>query len=134
MNLMRHSRLQVCGFVFACLLLGGCSDATRIHRTLRAVGATNLRTETLAVCRDGFTAGAAQKIASTRWPESVRAFNPLELWAEPDGAYLLIDSDADGERGIYLSRILSEKDPVCGPTLKHSKLAQGVYWYEKKRG
>ncbi|HTD68232.1 MAG TPA: hypothetical protein VK846_17040 [Candidatus Limnocylindria bacterium] len=57
----------------------------------------------------------------------------MSLWAEPDGAYLLLDSDADGERGIYLPRILSEKDPLCSAMLKHVKLGEGVYWYEKKR-
>lgn len=57
----------------------------------------------------------------------------MGLWAELDGAYILIDSDADGERGLFLPRILSSQDPVCGPTLKHEKLAEGVYWYEKSR-
>ena len=49
------------------------------------------------------------------------------------GLTFLIDSDADGERGLYLPRILSDKDPLCSPTLKHMKLAEGVYWYERKR-
>ena len=123
--------------LFAILLLApclfGCSDETEIHRTLRAVGAENLRTQTLAVCREGFASGVSSQVAAGRWPDSVRAFKPMGLWAEPDGAYLLIDSDADGERGLYLPRILSEKDPLCSPALKHVKLAAGVYWYDKKR-
>ena len=130
---MRWSARQICGLVFACVLFSSCSDETKIHRTLRAIGAGNLRTQTLAACRDAFVSGTVQKIETNRWPESARAFRPLGLWAEPDGAYLLLDSDADGERGIYLPRILSEKDPLCSPALKHVKLGDGVYWYDKKR-
>jgi len=115
------------------MIFAACSDETKIHRTLRAVGAQTLRTQTLEACRDGFATKSAQKVEPARWPDSARAFQPLELWAEPDGAYLLIESDVDGERGVYLPRILSEKDPLCSPTLKHVKLAQGVYWYERKR-
>ena len=114
-------------------MFAACSDETKIHRTLRAVGAQTLRTQTLDACREGFATKVSRQIETNRWPESARAFKPLGLWAEPDGAYLLLDSDADGERGLYLPRILSEKDPLCSPTLKHVKLAEGVYWYEKKR-
>jgi hypothetical protein len=115
------------------LLLAGCSDLSKIRHTLRDVGADKLRAQTLAVCREGFAAGSPARIDAARWPESARVFQPLGLWAEPDGAYLLIDSDADGERGIYLPRILSEKDPLCSPILKHVKLGAGVYWYDRKR-
>jgi hypothetical protein len=115
------------------LVLAACSDETEIHRNLRRVGPENLRAQTLAVCRDGFAANTSQKIPDDRWPEPVRIFKPMGLWAEPDGAYILIDTDADGERGIYLPRIVSEKDPLCSPTLKHVKLAEGVYWYDRKR-
>jgi hypothetical protein len=120
--------------VCLCLLfLLGCGDNARARRTLRKVGAQDLRAQALEACRDGFNAKTSIKIAPEHWPERVRAFEPLGLWAEPDGAYLLLDSDVDGERGIFLPRILSEKDPLCSPTLKHVKLADGVYWYEKKR-
>ena len=115
------------------LLLTGCDNLAGIRRTLRDVGAAKLRAQTLAVCREGFAAGSSTKIDAARLPESARAFEPLGLWAEPDGAYLLIDSDADGERGIYLPRILSEKDPLCSATLTHVKLGEGVYWYDRKR-
>ena len=100
---------------------------------MRGVDAQTLRAETLDACREGFATKVSRQVETNRWPKSARAFKPLGLWAEPDGAYLLIDSDADGERGIYLPRILSEKDPLCSPALKHVKLAEGVYWYEKKR-
>lgn len=119
-------------FVLA-LGLTGCGEESKSRRILGQVGAQNLRTKTLAVCRDGFASGTPQKVAEDQWPESVRAFQPASLWAEPDGAYLLIYSDADGERGIYLPRILSDQDPVCGPTLQHVKLAEGVYTYDRKR-
>ncbi len=115
------------------LLLAGCSDLSKIRRTLRDVGTDQLRAQTMAVCREGFAAGVSTRVDAARWPESARAFAPLGLWAEPDGAYLLIDSDADGERGIYLPRILSEKDPLCSAILKHVKLGEGVYWYDRKR-
>jgi hypothetical protein len=115
------------------LLLTGCSDLSNIRHTLRDVGADKLRAQTLAVCRAGFAAGVSTKIETAHWPEPARAFEPLGLWAEPDGAYLLIDSDAEGERGIYLPRILSEKDPLCSATLTHVKLGEGVYWYDRKR-
>jgi len=121
------------GFLLIAALVIGCSDETQAHRTLRAVGPQTLRTQTLEACREGFASKAGQKIDAAQWPESARAFNPMSLWAEPDGAYLLLDSDADGERGIYLPRILSEKDPLCSAMLKHVKLGEGVYWYEKKR-
>ena len=111
----------------------GCGQESAIRRTVRGVGPDKLRSETLAACREGFRAGNVQKVREDHWPESVRAFNPLSLWAEPDGAYILLDSDAGGERGVYLPRILSDKDPICGPTLTHVKLAQGVYTYERKR-
>jgi hypothetical protein len=117
----------------AALILAGCDGQAKIHRTLRSVGAKNLRDETLAVCREGFRKETSTKIETERWPDSIRAFHPLGLWAEPDGAYILIDSDPDGERGIYLPRIFSEKDPLCSPTLKHVKLGEAVYWYDKKR-
>jgi hypothetical protein len=117
----------------ASLLLAGCSDLSKIRGTLRHVGSDKLRAQTLAVCREGFAAGSSTKIDAARWPESARAFKPLGLWPEPDGAYLLIDSDADGERGIYLPRILSEKDPLCSAKLTHVKLGEGVYWYDRKR-
>ncbi len=110
-----------------------CGEESKSRRTVRQVGAQNLRTNTLAVCREGFAVGTPQKIPEQQWPESVRVFQPASLWAEPDGAYLLIYSDADGERGIYLPRILSDQDPVCGPTLQHVKLASGVYTYDRKR-
>lgn len=111
----------------------GCSNKTPVQRTLEEVGPRTLREQTLAVCRAHFANAAGAKIPETEWPAVVRAFRPLSLWAEPDGAYLLLDSDADGERGVYLPRLVSEKDPICGPTLKHVKLGDGVYWYERKR-
>jgi hypothetical protein len=100
---------------------------------MREVGPEKLRNESLAACREGFKAGTAQKVPEERWPDSVRAFQPLGFWAEPDGAYILLDSDASGERGVYLPRILTDKDPLCGPALTHVKLAAGVYSYERKR-
>src|SRR5687768_2855053 len=86
--------------ILAMLVFVSCGGETKTRRTLRAVGAQNLRTEILLVCRDGFAGGVSQKIPEDQWPQSVRPFHPLGLWAEPDGAYLLLDSDADGERGI----------------------------------
>ena len=130
---MRDRWKQLAGVAVIAMLFIACGDAGRLRRTLRSVGAHNLRTQTLAACRDGFATRASQKIADELWPESVRAFHPLGLWAEPDGAYLLIESDADGERGLYLPRFVSEKDPLCSPSLKHEKLADGVYWYDRKR-
>ena len=115
------------------LCLSGCGKHASLRRTLREVGPEKLRTEMLAVCREGFARGTLQQVPPEQWPASARAFKPMGAWAEPDGGYILIDSDADGERGIYLPRILSDKDPLCGPALKHEKLAPGVYWYEKKR-
>ena len=115
-------------------LLAGCSDQRALQQKLAEVGPQRLREETIAVCRAGFSQINGEKIPEANWPATVRAFAPLSLWAEPDGAYLLLDSDASGERGIYLPRFVSEKDPVCGPTLTHEKLAEGVYWYERKRG
>ena len=111
----------------------GCGSETAMRRTVREVGPDKLRSESLAACREGFKAGTAQKVPEERWPDSVRAFQPLGLWAEPDGAYILLDSDAGGERGVFLPRILSDKDPLCGPKLTHVKLAVGVYSYERKR-
>jgi hypothetical protein len=111
----------------------GCGNEAAMRRTVREVGPDKLRTESLAACHEGFKAGMAQKVPEERWPDSVRAFHPLGLWAEPDGAYILLDSDAGGERGVFLPRILSDKDPLCGPTLTHVKLAEGVYSYERKR-
>ena len=130
---MRNVCWNFIAVILSALVLVACSDETEIHRTLRSVGPENLRAQTLATCREGFAANTSQKLPDDRWPEPVRAFKPMGLWAEPDGAYILIDTDADGERGIYLPRILSEKDPLCSPTLKHAKLAEGVYWYERKR-
>lgn len=115
------------------MLLAGCSEVGDARRTLRSVGDQTLRNEALPICRDGFAAGVPQSVSSNQWPPSVRAFRPLSVWAEPDGAYLLLESDADGERGVYLPRILSEKDPLCSPALKHEKLGAGVYWYDRKR-
>jgi hypothetical protein len=133
---MKSACRSVAGCIILCIalrLLTGCSDLPNIRRTLREVGANNLRAQTLAVCREGFATGLSTRIDAAQWPESARAFNPLGLWAEPDGAYLLIDSDAEGERGIYLPRILTEKDPLCSTTLTHVKLGEGVYWYDRKR-
>jgi hypothetical protein len=116
------------------VLLTACGDHSALRRTLRKAGAPEFRSEALKACREGFATGSSQQVPKEQWPAAVRAFQPLGLWAEPDGAYLLIDSDADGERGLYLPRIVSEKDPLCSPALKHVKLAEGVYWYEKRRG
>ena len=128
-------RTLVVGFLFASVLLlaVGCSREAALKRRVTDVGAYKLRSEVLAVCRDGFAAGVAQKIPEERWPASVRPFEPASLWAEPDGAYILIDSDADGERGVFLPRIDPEKDPICTPKLTHVKLASGVYTYDRKR-
>jgi len=119
--------------VLGALLLTGCGEVSKARREVVRAGAEKLRREILAVCREDFANGGVQRIPETNWPESARAFQPLGLWAEPDGAYLLTESDADGERGVYLPRILSEKDPLCSPALKHEKLAAGVYWYDRKR-
>jgi hypothetical protein len=117
----------------AVLLLAGCNERASVRRTLNKVGMEKLRSDVLNVCREGFAEGGVQKVPKERWPDSTRAFDPFGLWAEPDGAYVLIDSDADGERGIYLPRIISDKDPLCGPKLTHEKFGTGVYWYERKR-
>lgn len=117
----------------AALTLAGCGDVAKSRRILQTVGAGNLRAQTLAVCREGFSSGASRKIEPEQWPDAVRTFRPLGLWAEPDGAYLLLDTDADGEHGIYLPRFLSDQDPLCSPALKHEKLGTGVYWYDRKR-
>ena len=130
---MRTRWTQLAGAAAIALLCIACNREKRIQRTLRAVGTEHFRAQTLAVCREGFAAGGVTKIDAARWPEPARAFQPLGLWAEPDGTYLLLDSDADGERGIFLPRILSEKDPVCSPALQHRKLDAGIYWYERRR-
>lgn len=127
------NRAARCLLVLGALLLFGCSDETKIHRTLKQVGPATLRAEAIAVCRPHFNNPRGEKIPPDAWPASVRAFEPLSLWAEPDGAYLLLDSDSAGERGIYLPRIASDKDPVCTPALNHVKLAENVYWYDRKR-
>jgi hypothetical protein len=115
------------------LLTAGCSDEKQIQRTIKAIGAEKLRHESLAVCRGQFPREGALKIPNASWPPSIVALHPVSLWMEPDGAYALLHSDADGERGVYVPRILSEKDPICTPQLTHVKLAPGVYWYERKR-
>ncbi len=115
------------------LFLCGCGKVSQARRTVQKVGAEQLRKETLAVCREGFARGGVSAVAKEQWPESARAFQPLHVFAEPDGAYLLLDSDADGERGVYLPRILSETDPLCSSKLQHVKVGAGVYWYDRKR-
>lgn len=114
-------------------LVAGCSDETQIHRTLKVVGAAKLRKEAIESCGNHFPREGFVTIADSNWPPSVRAFRPKSVWTEPDGVYLLLDAAADGERGIFIPRVVSEKDPVCGPKLKHVKLDTGVYWYERKR-
>jgi len=120
-------------YLLCALLLTSCSEVSKARREVSRAGGEKLRQEILSACREGFASGRAQRIEETNWPESARAFHPLGLWSEPDGAYLLIESDAGGERGVYLPRVLSEKDPLCSPALKHEKLAPGVYWYDRKR-
>ena len=111
----------------------GCSDETQLHRTLKAVGAAKLRNESLASCQNEFPREGFVKIADSNWPPTVRAFRPMSVWTEPDGYYILLDTDAAGERGVFLPRVVSDKDPICGPKLIHVKLDTGVYWYERKR-
>lgn len=130
--MVRPVRKFLCAIVLLSCLTG-CGEQASLRATLRKVGPEQLRSEALAACREGFASGKSQQVAADNLPASVRAFDPVGLWAEPDGGYILVFSDADGERGIYLPRILSEQDPLCGPTLKHEKYAPGVYWYEKKR-
>ena len=130
---MRRFVESLAAALVVALLLTGCSEQSSARRTLSKVGAERFRSEVLGVCREGFASGSVQKISQERWPVSVSTFKPVGLWAEPDGAYLLLESDADGERGIYLPRILSEKDPLCSPKLTHEKLSTGVYWYDRKR-
>jgi hypothetical protein len=129
--ILRPALLSLLVFLACCS--AGCGDVARARRTVREVGAETLRKETLAVCREGFRTGGAVKIPEKDWPASVRPFAPVSLWAEPDGAYLLIESDMQGEHGVYLPRILSEQDPLCTPALKHEKLGPGVYWYDRQR-
>ena len=132
---MKVSRRGLAGLLSVLLFVtAGCGPEAQARRVLRGMPPSVFRTETLAACRAAFNPRDAVKLDEASWPESVRAFQPMSLWAEPDGAYLLIDSDADGEHGIYLPRVLSDKDPVCGPTLKHVKLAEGIYWYDRQRG
>ena len=130
---MRRFSQMISTAVVMAMVVAGCSPEAAMKRTVREVGEDNLRAEGLAACREGFAAGTVQKVPEERWPAAVRAFHPLSLWAEPDGAYILLDSDADGERGVYLPRIHSDRDPVCGPKLTHTKLGQGVYSYNRKR-
>lgn len=117
-----------------CLIFASCSDETQIHRTLKVVGAAKLRDESIAAASNKFPREGAAHISESNWPPAVRAFRPAAVWTEPDGVYLLLDSDADGERGIFLPRVIEDKDPLCSPKLKHVKLDAGVYWYERKRG
>lgn len=116
----------------ALALFAGCSDETQLHRTVKAVGAGKLREQALAACNNQFPRSEPVKI-NEPWPPAIRAFQPMSVWAEPDGMYLLLDSDAGGERGVFIPRILSEKDPICSTRLKHVKLDSGVYWYERTR-
>jgi hypothetical protein len=120
-------------WVVVLALFAGCSDETQLHRTLKVVGATKLRQEALASCTNEFPREGFVKLAETSWPPTVRAFRPMSVWTEPDGYYILLDSDAAGERGVFLPRVVSDKDPICGPKLVHVKLDTGVYWYERKR-
>lgn len=115
------------------VIFTGCGNESRLQRTVKAVSASKLRSEALASCGNEFPREGFVKIADTAWPPSVRAFRPVSVWTEPDGVYLLLDSDAGGERGVFVPRVVSDQDPVCGPKLKHVKLDTGVYWYERKR-
>jgi hypothetical protein len=119
--------------LLATAFLSGCSDETQLHRTLKIVGAAKLRQEAMASCENQFPREGFVKMAETAWPPSVRAFRPMSVWTEPDGYYILLDTDAAAERGVFLPRIVSEKDPICSPKLTHVKLDTGVYWYERKR-
>jgi len=130
---LRNSVLSLLQVVVIVVLTSACSLQSTVRRTLDQVGAGQLRNQVMKACRDGFAAGVTRKIPETQWPEVARTFRPMGLWAEPDGAYLLLDTDPDGERGIYFPRILSGQEPICGPTIKHEKLAAGVYWYDRKR-
>jgi hypothetical protein len=111
----------------------GCSELGKARRQLRGVDTLKLRKELIGACREGFAAGGVQEVRKADWPVDVERFQPLSIWAEPDGAYVLMHSDVDGERGLYAPRILSDKDPVCNETLTHVKLADGMYWYDRKR-
>jgi hypothetical protein len=117
-----------------CLALAACSDEAQIRRTLKAVGATKLRDESIVAARNEFPREGAAHITESNWPPAARAFRPAAVWTEADGVYLLLDSDAGGERGIFLPRVIGDKDPLCSPKLKHVKLDTGVYWFERKRG
>ena len=130
---MQRALAIVFAVLFAFLSAGCGGGEAALKKIVVKVGDEKLRTEALAICREGFATGGVQKVPEDRWPASVRTFKPLSVWAEPDGAYLLLDSDANGERGIYLPRILSDKDPICGPKLTHVKLGEGVYTYNRKR-
>lgn len=133
MNICRYIHLVTLLAVAVSGFLTGCGGPEREwSRTVQSVGAEKLRKEAMAACRDGFASRKSTKVQPEHLPESVRAFQPMGLWAEPDGAYLLLDSDAEGERGIFFPRI-GDKDPECGPKHQHVKLAAGIYTYEKKR-
>src|SRR5262245_46240700 len=100
-------------WICSCLVLFtlvGCGEVSKARRALGKVGAEELRKEVLVASRESFASGGVQRIPETNWPASTLLFHPLGLWAEPDGAYLLIESDVAGERGLYLPRVLSEKD------------------------
>lgn len=115
------------------LVICGCSDETQLHRTVKAVGSAKLRQEALASCGNEFPREGFAKLPEAKWPPTVRAFRPMSVWTEPDGYYILLDTDAGGERGVFLPRVVSDTDPICGPKLVHVKLEPGVYWYERKR-
>lgn len=119
--------------VLTLALLAGCSDQTQIQRTVKAIGAAKLREQSIMSCSNVFPREGHVTIAESAWPPTVRAFRPMSVWTEPDGVYLLLDTDAAGERGVFVPRLVTEKDPICGPKLTHVKLDTGVYWYERKR-
>jgi hypothetical protein len=121
--------LLLCAF----FTITGCGDDQRkiTQKTLRQVGANNLRREAATFYKELFVAPTGQYFLPKpeQWPPSFRRFEPLRVRAYADGFSLAIRDTRKGEVGLYVVPLGMDKTPREGRNSQFQKIDEGLYWY-----
>ena len=73
------------------------------------------------------SASVQTRIPQRFWPKAIAGLRPSDVYVDRDGLFILISVDHLGYSGYLITK---DNSSLPGRSADHSRLAEGVYWYE----